>query len=665
MNLTKLFNFKYFKENVKKSKAIIILSLLVLPFFTVLQLMNQKYINVFEFFDLAPLNMIFNIIVPFMLSLSLFGYVYDKKSVDFIGSMPISKKTIYTTNTIGGIVLIVLSQFLTFILSLIVSSFIKPIIFPQLILDTFLYQTVSYIFAFSVSNLAMSMVGNRMTQIALTILLVSLFPFINVYITEIAGAGVNLTSDYIYSIHKEYDYFITPLSVMFTESFSAYAVIKTIILSVVYSIIGGFVFVKRKLEKAGESFLTERNHLIVKGLTLIPFIVITKEAFSYGDFSEICLCFGIILVYWIMYDLLTSKKIKLLKSASALVISFITLLALLVVSIKIEECRYNNYGIDNVKYIQINNTQYYNSNSLGRNKERATYKITNREDIEKIFELYDSRRKKASMLYYEENGEKYDYFRISMNAYMNRNTYANFVVYLEESEYSQILANAEKTDKNYPIDGAKLINIPKLISKEEEDKLKNLLKEEDANNGSYGYFLTIQAGSNFYEEIHIARYRNHSVEKYYYRIDKSKHEIMKILNDLRIREITQGNETFTYVEIYDIDNNEIQYQPVKSDANKLRYETYVKNKLKNYETDFSKDIYCLSIEYNTKANGDFLRTRIYVNEDFINDLFENYNMKIIEAEKYDTYYYEKMMENPEIFVDDNMENIVIIKENNI
>ena len=65
------------------------------------------------------------------------------------------------------------------------------------------------------------------------------------------------------------------------------------------------------MEKAGESFSYEITHFIVKGLTLIPFVVFVREMLSYSNFSEFCLIGGIILVYWYVYDLITSKKVKL------------------------------------------------------------------------------------------------------------------------------------------------------------------------------------------------------------------------------------------------------------------------------------------------------------------------------------------------------------------
>ena len=64
MNLTKLFNFKYFKENVKKSKGIILLMLVFIPMFTVLQLMNSTSIDVYSFMPLGAINIFLTINPP-------------------------------------------------------------------------------------------------------------------------------------------------------------------------------------------------------------------------------------------------------------------------------------------------------------------------------------------------------------------------------------------------------------------------------------------------------------------------------------------------------------------------------------------------------------------------------------------------------------------------
>ena len=109
MSLKKLFNLDYFLQNIKKSKMSILLFLLVVPIFTSLLIITagEELMDV-SFLGLGGFNIFFMYITPFILSLSLFGYVYKKRSADFMCSMPISRKSVFTTNTIGGILLIIL-----------------------------------------------------------------------------------------------------------------------------------------------------------------------------------------------------------------------------------------------------------------------------------------------------------------------------------------------------------------------------------------------------------------------------------------------------------------------------------------------------------------------------------------------------------------------------
>ncbi len=157
MNLAKLFNFKYFMQNVKKSKMAILLFLSVVPIFTALTIITVGKEKMLEFYELSFANIIFMYITPFLLSVSLFGYVYKKKSIDFIGSMPISRKSVFVTNTLGGIVLIIISQLITFVISFFAGVFTNGMIFTGMLWDIFVYQSIAYIFVFTISNLAMAM----------------------------------------------------------------------------------------------------------------------------------------------------------------------------------------------------------------------------------------------------------------------------------------------------------------------------------------------------------------------------------------------------------------------------------------------------------------------------------------------------------------------------
>ena len=81
MNSTKLFNMNYFLQNVKKSKTGIILAALVLPLFTLLDILlfgSEGFTNCMNFTTLRVFHIFFMYVIPIILSLSLFSYVYKK-----------------------------------------------------------------------------------------------------------------------------------------------------------------------------------------------------------------------------------------------------------------------------------------------------------------------------------------------------------------------------------------------------------------------------------------------------------------------------------------------------------------------------------------------------------------------------------------------------------
>ena len=183
MNLTKLFNFKYLMQNIKKSKMALVLFFIIVPIFTSLMIMTTTD-QVLGFTELAIVNILGMYIIPFIYSVCLFGYVYKKNSVDFMCSMPLSRKAIFVTNTIGGIGMIVLMQFITFILTLLIGAITDATIFTAMAFDIFVYQTIAYIFVFTIANLAMSVSGNLLTQIVVTLLITFLVPFSTYFVVS-------------------------------------------------------------------------------------------------------------------------------------------------------------------------------------------------------------------------------------------------------------------------------------------------------------------------------------------------------------------------------------------------------------------------------------------------------------------------------------------------
>ena len=366
MNLMKLFNLKYFLQNVKKSKALIILLTIVVPMFTSIMLLSIDTNYAIPFWELSIINIIGMYIIPIALSMTLFSYVYKKNSVDFMGSMPLSRSTIFLTNTIGGIAIIIIMQLITLISTLFLSKILSGlIIFGSMLWDIFVFYTVAYIFVFTVSNLAMSFSGNKFSQLVSICLILFLIPFIIMSCDAFGDdySYINIEEKIAYSSGEmtpritidNPEYFTAPNYIfgMITGAEYKYtneSVVKMLVLTIIYTIIGLFIFKRKRLEMAGESYEKEIIHLVVKMLTFIPFMFIYCSL-SNSDKSSVFLFFvAIMAVYYFLFDLITNKKIKMKISIPAFIISWVLVFA-------VYEGIIPKFGRNNIDIIKINEVQ--------------------------------------------------------------------------------------------------------------------------------------------------------------------------------------------------------------------------------------------------------------------------------------------------------------------
>lgn len=398
MNLIKSFNLKFFKENLRKSKGAIALMLLVAPVFTLLVtvlLFNNNNVNVPSKVSLFTIDYIGMYIIPVIMSSVLFGYVYKKKSVDFINSQPINRKTIFVTNTIGGIILITIIQAITAILLLICGAILpKVLIFPQMVLDIFIMMWISYVFVFLVTNLAMSMSGTFYTQIVLTMLIIFLLPFCYDVFIE-SGEGINselVSSDYSYNIYVRSDnYYTLPYqafhSIFFLNTqefdwFSAKSMSRMVILGIAYYFIGLHLFKNRKMENNEESFANEKIHILVKALTIFPMIIFLNLVNGEKEFNIIAI--AIIITYYFIYDFIVKRRLKLKTSLIYLVLTMVLLQGICSTSEKIKKSmplsKLNTENIASVKLQNFNYYDYSNNYYNGKNASLGGY-IENKEFI--------------------------------------------------------------------------------------------------------------------------------------------------------------------------------------------------------------------------------------------------------------------------------------------
>lgn len=354
MSSMKLFNFNYAKQNTKKSIGFLTVMFIIIPILSLVTLYNytnSSNVEPFQMREIIMPNLMGMFILPFLLSNVLLGYVYSQKQIDFTNSMPISRKKIFFTNILIGVIYLILMQLVTLLFSSIYLTISNTFLISfEMLFDIFLVLTIGYIFVYIVSMLAISISGNTFMQFVIILLILFLIPFLRDMFSGIiynSSGSINFIntdgSSYIYNKYPEYYYLIgklelsdskiytVPLNATFgitrygTEFFNVKSMILTLILTIIYIIIGAKIFEKKKMESAGYSFNSTKAHLFVKILTLIPIVAIFSNLCKELLILQNILIIILIFAYYYVFDLITNKKIKLKTTIVTFIVSFMIL----------------------------------------------------------------------------------------------------------------------------------------------------------------------------------------------------------------------------------------------------------------------------------------------------------------------------------------------------
>lgn len=339
----KSFNYKFFKENMRKSKEVLALLGVLLPLLSIiftflLRSVESAGTAVVTFPRMSFIAAIGVFIVPPVLAYCLFGFIFNKKKVDFYLSKPVSRKSIFVTNIIGGSVLLallILISSLLFALLAMITDFVCPWL---MILDYFVHWTVSYLFMFYVSAFAMAFAGNKVTSFVIVFLCLFYYPFATYIYKEARGTTFAVYTCVSESCpicienekdcqnhYENNDFYIgatekikkatytTPLNFINTQKYETISVIKTFILSIAYIYVGYIAFKRRKMENNEISFINPYLHFIIKTIIFIPVVVSTMLVVSSAGSAFIPLSLLICATFYLLYDLLTMKTIYKVK----------------------------------------------------------------------------------------------------------------------------------------------------------------------------------------------------------------------------------------------------------------------------------------------------------------------------------------------------------------
>lgn len=631
MNLTKLFNFKYFKQNLKKSKGIVALLLIVVPIFTtlltVLVLNSGRGIHTPSKEELIIVNVMGMYIIPILMSLVLFGYVYKKKSVDFINSQPINRKTIFITNTVGGILLMAVIQVITAVLVLICEAILPDlIIFPQMVLDIFIMMWISYSFTFVATNVAMSVSGTFSTQVVLTMLILFLVPFcIDSYFDFSNGYNYELINgEETYNQYLFTDSYYTMPYEMFhlifansTPEFNLYSVkiiSRMIVIGFVYYFIGLHLFKNRKMENNEESFSNEKIHIIVKALSILPMIILLNIADAGKEFNIIAL--AVIITYYFVYDFCVKRKLKLKSSLIYLLLTLVVLQGVCSSAEKLKEAMpISKLNINNIASVKINsiNEEFGNMHYVGRVTAFGGF-IENEEIIKILFdsnyEGYNLNSKESSEILQLENlvdtevpvepkqdKDKVIYCDISLKTKDGKKYNVNLHVFKNDfDKVLEMLSNDEKYVSNIRNgiikEGILTINNYKMINNEE----KEIIQSEIQNTINSMSLNDIRKLENSEKEACVINYyyKNHNLSGISINASVNQ-KVLEIVSKFSNREVIArlrevGTDMATYA-IYPKNNPDtmVYISYLRYEISKLIFES------ENEILDISKPYYAIEV----------------------------------------------------------------------
>ncbi len=434
MNLMKLFNFNFIKENIKKSLGILLFLFFIIPIVNILYLFNMlnQQIYVINLIDLTKMTYFASFIFPVVIAYILNNYLFKQNSLDFYLSKPINKRKLFFSNILAGLLLILVLLIINVIVFSLFNLTNLSIPFA-LLFDYFIYTFVLYSFIYIVITLAISLCGNFITALIVSIILIWSFP-ITLDVDKLLSE--NYTETYIKFKGDNNEYYVDhiknikhpltlPSSYILKKEFNTGDITKTSLLSIIYIFAGYVLFKRRKMENITSGFKNESLHYVVKTISLLPFMLLNALFLKEKTiFTGLIITLAAIF-YYLIYDLLTQKKLyKPLKSAIIFTWTYIIL----------SLCFYGIISAYNKKQV-INCSELTTSNAYS---EYLTTTVTSFDLIKNSFNNHSD----TSELFNINNNSYQIIVPLSSDAFtsIHKNDLSNYIKYINNASYKNTTA---------------------------------------------------------------------------------------------------------------------------------------------------------------------------------------------------------------------------------
>lgn len=331
-----IFNCNYFRYSFRKTLPMIIAMNVIIVMSTFVIYFNTDSTYTFRFgdvFDFSYVLGFFMYIYPVFLGISMFGFMFSKKRTDFVGALPVTRSSIFFTNTVIGAASIFITCVLNITIAIMISVFKcgnNIYIAPQVYFYSFFFWFIAYMVMFLMVSVSCVLSGTLITSLMLTFVL-AFSPFISRILIEINIYG--------YPIENKFN-FSAPSGVLLSIFGYYFKLMQTlpyilynILICILLIALGMYYIRRREYETAEDSYANKIILNIVRFGIYIPATIGLWTATKNFDFSVLILIVFIFIGFFIC-EVILNKGIRkgILKGLSIFGISAAVSLIFVIIS---------------------------------------------------------------------------------------------------------------------------------------------------------------------------------------------------------------------------------------------------------------------------------------------------------------------------------------------
>lgn len=275
--------------------------------------------------DIATFSMpifLIQYIMPIVMIFLLFNFMNIRKASDFYHSIPLSKTCVYLTYTVTALIWSIVTVVVSTLLSFTIYALsLKTVINIEFVWPTIISSIILAMLVASIALLAKGLSGTIFTNIIITLIIMFLPRVIILLYTTAINTSVKITDVSFMSLTDIYNNIIfAPF--IYNNSFLIEKTVPilnastqwySLILAIIYFVIGFFIHKFRKSESAGKSAAYKGVQPVVRILLgSIPLLLISFNlACGLKVYTEFWLI-GILvsLLAYFLYELITTKSAK-------------------------------------------------------------------------------------------------------------------------------------------------------------------------------------------------------------------------------------------------------------------------------------------------------------------------------------------------------------------